>query len=128
LCRPFDRRCLVTANPLAFIHLAVAPHHIDWNRRPDKGTLYLHQLDQWIALCQNHLELLLGQQATPLADQGQQRLTQLIKTSEPGGAYGLTPELSDQLPPSDSPRQPAGAGPGSQPLYFGRATRRTLPD
>ncbi|MBE9137775.1 DNA mismatch repair endonuclease MutL [Nodosilinea sp. LEGE 07088] len=84
--------------PLAFIHLTVAPHHIDWNRRPDKGTLYLHQLDQWVALCQNQVDLLLGQQATPLADQGQQRLTQLIKTAESSGAYALPTELSDQLP------------------------------
>jgi DNA mismatch repair protein MutL len=84
--------------PLAFVQLTVAPSAIDWNRRPDKSTLYLHQLDQWTALCQGHIETLLGQHAAarPEASQ-QQRVTQLLQTAEPSGAYG-TADLSDQLP------------------------------
>ena len=89
--------------PLAVVHLTVPPHHIDWNRRPDKSTLYLHQLDQWAALGQSHLEALLGQAAArPEANQ-QQRVTQLLKTAEPAsGSYpGYGPDLSDRLPYRD---------------------------
>ncbi len=95
--------------PLAFIHLTVAPSNIDWNRRPDKSTLYLHQLDDWVALCQRHIEALVGQQGASLPDANQQqRVTQLLKTAEPGGAYGAAGDLSasslsDTLPYRDRP-------------------------
>ncbi|WP_225885365.1 DNA mismatch repair endonuclease MutL [Leptolyngbya sp. KIOST-1] len=90
--------------PLAFLHLTVAPRDIDWNRRPDKGTLYLHQLDGWTAHCQRHLEALLGQGAVSLtAANQQQRVAQLLKTAEPGGAYGPVSNLSDPLPSGDRP-------------------------
>ena len=84
--------------PLAFVQLTVPPSAIDWNRRPDKGTLYLHQSDDWAALCQSHIEFLLGQQTAdrPEASQ-QQRVTQLLQTAEPPGAYGVA-TLSAGLP------------------------------
>ncbi len=88
--------------PLALVHLTIAPSAIDWNRRPDKSTLYLHHIDQWVALCQRHLEALLGQGATTLPETNQQRVTQLLKTAEPSGGYGLA-SLSDQLPYRDRP-------------------------
>ncbi|WOD40733.1 DNA mismatch repair endonuclease MutL [Nodosilinea sp. E11] len=89
--------------PLVFMHLTVAHHHVDWNRRPDKSTLYLHQLDQWAALCQSHVETLLSQNPAARLDQPQQqRVTQLLKTAEPSGAYGLA-TLSDGLPYRDRP-------------------------
>ncbi len=89
--------------PLAFVHLTVAPSAIDWNRRPDKSTLYLHQLNEWTALCQSHIEALLGQHAAarPEANQ-QQRVTQLLKTAEPGALYGAA-DLSDGLPYQSRP-------------------------
>lgn len=90
--------------PLAFVHLTVAPGDIDWNRRPDKGSLYLHQLDTWASLCQSHIESLLGQHDDHRPDATQQqRITQLIKAAEPGGAYGSPGDLSDSLPYRDRP-------------------------
>nr|MDF0367966.1 DNA mismatch repair endonuclease MutL [Nodosilinea sp. TSF1-S3] len=83
--------------PLAFVHLTVAPSAIDWNRRPDKSTLYLHQLDEWTTLCQGHIEALLGQYAVRPEGNQQQRVTQLLKIAEPGALYGAA-ELSDGLP------------------------------
>ncbi len=82
--------------PLAFIHLTISPGDIDWNRRPDKSTLYLHGLDQWVTLCQSHIETLLGHHTTALPEGNQQRVTQLLKTAEPVGGYGT--DLSDSLP------------------------------
>lgn len=88
--------------PLAFVHLTVPPSYIDWNRRSDKSTLYLHRLDEWTALCQSHLEALLGRHAADLPDASQQRVTQLLKTAEPSGSYGVA-ELSDGLPYRERP-------------------------
>jgi DNA mismatch repair protein MutL len=73
--------------PLGFLHLNVPPSAIDWNRRPDKSTLYLHQLDRWVTLCQDHITALLGQ-APRSEPQQQQQVTQLLKTAEPEVAYG----------------------------------------
>ncbi|OKH49196.1 DNA mismatch repair protein MutL [Phormidium tenue NIES-30] len=89
--------------PLAFAHLTVPPSDIDWNRRPDKLTLYLHRLEDWTALCQSHVATLLGQQAETLTDASQQhRVIQLLKTAEPSSAYGVA-ELSDGLPYRERP-------------------------
>ncbi len=89
--------------PLAFVHLTVAPSDIDWNRRPDKSSLYLHRLEDWATLCQGHIEALLGRHAADLPDAGQQqRITQLLKAAEPSSAYGVA-ELSDALPYRDRP-------------------------
>ncbi|PSR18965.1 DNA mismatch repair protein MutL, partial [filamentous cyanobacterium CCP3] len=46
---------------------------------------------------------LLGQQETNLSDGSQQRVTQLLKTAEPGGLYGAAGDLSDALPYRDRP-------------------------
>ncbi len=88
--------------PLAFVHLTVSPSDIDWNRRPDKSTLYLHRLEDWTELCQRHIETLLGQHAADSPEASQQRVTQLLKTAEPSSSYGVA-ELSDGLPYRDRP-------------------------
>ncbi|MEP0947410.1 DNA mismatch repair endonuclease MutL [Nodosilinea sp. FACHB-141] len=88
--------------PLAFVHLTVPPSDIDWNRRPDKSTLYLHRLEDWTALCQSHVATLLGQHTETLTDANQQRVTQLLKTAEPSSPYGVA-ELSDELPYRERP-------------------------
>lgn len=88
--------------PLCFLHLAVAPHHIDWHRSPDKSRLYLHQLDQWVDQCQQQITALLGQNTATLPEPShQQKMTQLV-AAESGGQY-LAPiaspiNLSDPWP------------------------------
>jgi DNA mismatch repair protein MutL len=90
--------------PLCFIHLTVPPSHIDWNRSPDKCSIYLQGLDQWGEAIQAAIAALLRHNADTLPDHThQQRVTQLLKTAEPGGDYlpsaGLgRVDLSDPLP------------------------------
>jgi DNA mismatch repair protein MutL len=75
--------------PLCFVHLRVPPHQVDWNRRPDKSTLYLHQLDRWISQTQDCVAALL--RPLPTADSeaaGGQRVSALLKAAEDGGHYG----------------------------------------
>ncbi|NJL46515.1 MAG: DNA mismatch repair endonuclease MutL [Leptolyngbyaceae cyanobacterium SM2_5_2] len=89
--------------PLCFVHLWVPPHQVDWNRSPDKSTLYLRQLDHWITQSQACIETLLRQSPTvePAAVNAQ-RVSALLKTAEAGGPYGTATQaqmnLSDPWP------------------------------
>jgi DNA mismatch repair protein MutL len=90
--------------PLCFLHLTLPPGHIDWNRNPDKSAIYLHRLDHWIAHSQDCIDALLRQNAAHLSDRTHhQRLTQLLKASEPGGDYRPSVNLSDPLPSEGHP-------------------------
>ena len=89
--------------PLCFVHLTVNPSHIDWNRSPDKSTLYLHQMDHWVTQVQRLVNTLLAGQTDALPEHShQQRVTQLIKAAEQPGAYSgsvaTSIDLSDPLP------------------------------
>jgi DNA mismatch repair protein MutL len=72
--------------PLCFLHLSLPPQAIDWHRSPDKSALYLHHLEDWVALGQACVQDLLHQ--TPTTE-GNPRVIQLIKTAEAGGRYGV---------------------------------------
>ncbi len=89
--------------PLCFVHLWVPPHQVDWHRSPDKSTLYLRQLDRWMAQSQGCVAALLGQSPTSEAGAASaQRVSALLKTAEAGGHYGVAPQpevtLSDPWP------------------------------
>jgi DNA mismatch repair protein MutL len=73
--------------PLCFLHLSLPPQAIDWHRSPDKSTLYLHHLEDWIAQGQACIRALLGH--SPITE-GNPRVIQLIKAAEAGGGYGVT--------------------------------------
>lgn len=72
--------------PLCFVHLQLPPDQIDWNRSPDKSTLYLHHVDQWVTQAQKSIETLLQQNPTEEPG-GVGRVTQLIKSAEQTGTY-----------------------------------------
>lgn len=85
--------------PLGLVHLKVPPQHIDWNRSPDKCSIYLQDQDQWGQRIQAAIASLLRQNLDARPAQPQhQRITQLLKTAEQGGDYGARVELSDPLP------------------------------
>ncbi len=86
--------------PLCFLHLSLPPQAIDWHRSPDKSALYLHHLDDWVALGQACVQDLLHQ--TPTTE-GNPRVIHLIKTAEAGGCYGVdrTAGIQDRRHPVD---------------------------
>jgi DNA mismatch repair protein MutL len=88
--------------PVGFLHLTVNPSHLDWNRSPDKSTLYLHQVESWVHQAQTLISDILGQQDDALPEVGQQRrVTQLIQAAESSGSYrpeAAPVNLSDALP------------------------------
>lgn len=69
-----------------FRAFATAPDQIDWNRSPDKSTLYLHNIEAWTAQTQNSVAALLQQNPTEEPG-GVGRVTQLIKSAEQTGTY-----------------------------------------
>jgi DNA mismatch repair protein MutL len=88
--------------PLGFIHLDVPPDHIDWNRSPDKGAIYLEGIDAWSAQVAASIESLFRHNADTLSDHRQnQRVAQVIKAAEAGGEYRPEVKLSDPLPRQD---------------------------
>lgn len=85
--------------PLCLVHLTVPASHIDWNRSPDKCTIYLQEVEQWARAVQTNIETLLRHNASSLPDRSHhQRITQLLKTAEQGGDYLPPVDLSDPLP------------------------------
>lgn len=74
--------------PLCFLHLTLPPQAIDWHRSPDKSSLYLHHVENWVAQGETCVRTLLGQ--TPTPELSQRRVTQLIKSAEAEGRYGVT--------------------------------------
>ncbi len=82
--------------PLCFLHLTLPPQAIDWHRSPDKSSLYLHHLEDWIAQGQACVRTLLSQDLA--TDPSHRRATQLIKTAEAGGRYGVEAGTSPTPP------------------------------
>jgi DNA mismatch repair protein MutL len=88
--------------PFCFVHLTIAPSHIDWNRSPDKCTIYLQDTEWWSHQIQNSINALLRESTSALPDRAHhQRVTQLLKAAEQGGDYLPQVDLSDPLPRRD---------------------------
>lgn len=92
-------------HPICFVHLRLAPEHIDWHRHPAKADIYLHRLPFWQEQITQAIHQALQLQDSgvpgPLSTTGlwpSQRLQQLLKVSEAQGVYqfGSAPSLPDQ--------------------------------
>lgn len=75
--------------PVCFAHLHISPEQIDWNRQPSKTEIYLQNMPWWQQLLGNSISqaLRLTGEDSPA---NQQRVTQLIKTSEAKSNYTVT--------------------------------------
>ncbi len=74
--------------PIAFLHLQLPPHEVDWNRHPAKSEIYLRNLPRWQQWLQEAIA-----QALTLAPEGSQlnndseRITQIFQAAEAQGQY-----------------------------------------
>ena len=97
--RPFRHTLPRHRYPVCFLHLTVPADHIDWNRSPDKSSVYLEGMKGWEEQVQTAIEALLRQTPGDLPDRSHhRRVTQLLKTAEQGADYGARVNLSDPLP------------------------------
>ena len=76
--------------PVCFLHIHASPNQIDWNRHPAKSEIYLHHLDRWQQHIITAIDLALQQQPVDhLGADPDRRATDLLKTAEAQGGYGL---------------------------------------
>jgi DNA mismatch repair protein MutL len=77
--------------PICFCHLHTCPTEIDWNRHPAKTEIYLNSLTFWQEQINQAIEQALRINPNNLPDTIQnQRVKELLKTSEPKKAYRVT--------------------------------------
>lgn len=90
--------------PIVVIHLHVPPHQVDWNRDPDKSSLYLQELESWQTLIIRSI-----QQALTLTNDllSGQRTTQFLRAAEQGAGYGIDRAITPIAAPLESPLEPA---------------------
>ncbi|MDY6939660.1 MAG: DNA mismatch repair endonuclease MutL [Cyanobacteriota bacterium] len=81
--------------PLCFAHLRVAPEEIDWNRHPAKTEIYLHRVDEWQQRLNEAIDRALRLSPTHAPAASKQRVSQLIKASEPQGNYAVNSRTSE---------------------------------
>jgi DNA mismatch repair protein MutL len=77
--------------PICFCHLHTCPSEIDWNRHPAKTEIYLNSLTFWQEKVSQAIEQALRITNHNLPDTlHNQRVKELLKTSEPKKAYRVT--------------------------------------
>ncbi|MBD0334441.1 MAG: DNA mismatch repair endonuclease MutL [Cyanobacteria bacterium Co-bin13] len=87
--------------PLCFIHLYPHPSAVDWNRHPDKSTIYLRAVDTWNQAVAQAITDLLQLNPESLSQTGQhRRVQQFLKAAESAGQY-----------PTSSPAEEIGSDP-----------------
>jgi DNA mismatch repair protein MutL len=95
--------------PIVLVHLHVPPHQVDWNRDPDKSSLYLQELNAWQALIIESI-----QQALTLTHDllSGQRTTQFLRAAEQSAGYGIDRAITPIEPTEDAPSNPTRSLPG----------------
>lgn len=75
--------------PICFVDLQINPDQIDWNRQPSKAEIYLQNITWWQQQLNSAISqaLRLNSIDTPA---NQQRVTQLLATSEKQSGYDLS--------------------------------------
>ncbi len=87
--------------PIVVVHLHAPPQQVDWNRDPDKSSLYLQELESWQTLIIRSI-----QQALTLTNDllSGERTTQFLRAAEQSAGYGLdraiTPESTIEPKPT----------------------------
>ncbi len=86
--------------PIVVVHLHVPPHQVDWNRDPDKSSLYLQELESWQTLIIHSIE-----QALTLTNDllSSQRTTQFLRAAEQRAGYGIDRAVISSEP-SEAPK------------------------
>jgi DNA mismatch repair protein MutL len=86
--------------PIVLVHLHAPPHQVDWNRDPDKSSLYLQELESWQTLIIRSI-----QQALTLTNDllSGQRTTQFLRAAEQGAGYGLDRTITPAEAPAETP-------------------------
>jgi DNA mismatch repair protein MutL len=94
--------------PIVLVHLHAPPYQVDWNRDPDKSSLYLQELESWQTLIIRSI-----QEALTLTNDllSGQRTTQFLRAAEQSAGYGLDRAITPIAPITEP--KPTRSLPGS---------------
>jgi len=80
--------------PICFLHLQVAPNHINWNRHPAKAEIYLHHLDYWQEKVAQAIEQALRLNSETIPESlHNSRVSKLIKAAEATSGYNFSRQI-----------------------------------
>jgi DNA mismatch repair protein MutL len=90
--------------PICFLHLAISPDQINWNRNPAKTEIYLNELSYWQEQITQAINQALCISASNLKESVHTtRVSKLLKAAEAKGGYNFNsknPNEDDKIPNS----------------------------
>ncbi|BAY76677.1 DNA mismatch repair protein MutL [Nostoc linckia NIES-25] len=84
--------------PICFLHLAISPDRINWNRNPAKTEIYLNEITYWQEqITQGINQALCISSANLKETVHTTRVSKLLKAAEAKGGYNFNPKNSNEL-------------------------------
>ncbi|MBW4688331.1 MAG: DNA mismatch repair endonuclease MutL [Komarekiella atlantica HA4396-MV6] len=84
--------------PICFLHLAVSPDQINWNRNPAKTQIYLNELSYWQEQITQAINQALRISSANLKEAVHTtRVGKLLKAAEAKGGYNFNPQNSNKV-------------------------------
>ncbi|MEH2377079.1 DNA mismatch repair endonuclease MutL [Nostoc sp.] len=79
--------------PICFLHLAISPEQINWNRNPAKTEIYLNEIIYWQEQITQAINQALSISSPNLKEAVHTtRISKLLKAAEAKGGYNLNPQ------------------------------------
>jgi DNA mismatch repair protein MutL len=79
--------------PICFLHLAISPDQINWNRNPAKTEIYLNEIIYWQEQITQAINQVLSISSNNLKEAVHTtRVSKLLKAAEAKGSYNFTPQ------------------------------------
>ncbi|MBD2690275.1 DNA mismatch repair endonuclease MutL [Anabaena catenula] len=83
--------------PICFLHLAISPDQINWNRNPAKTEIYLNELNFWQEQITQAINQALRISEVNIKESVQTtRVSKLLKVAETKGGYNFQPQNRNQ--------------------------------
>ncbi|MBD2724976.1 DNA mismatch repair endonuclease MutL [Nostoc sp. FACHB-892] len=88
--------------PICFLHLAISPDQINWNRNPAKTEIYLNEIIYWQEQITQAINQALSISSNNLKEAVHTtRVSKLLKVAEAKGGYNFNPQN-----PNENPKTP----------------------
>ncbi len=85
--------------PICFLHLAISPDQINWNRNPAKTEIYLNEIIYWQEQITQAINQALSISSNNLKEAVHTtRVSKLLKAAEAKGGYNFNPQNPNQNP------------------------------
>ncbi|MEH1819739.1 MAG: DNA mismatch repair endonuclease MutL [Nostoc sp.] len=85
--------------PICFLHLAISPDQINWNRNPAKTEIYLNEIVYWQEQITQAINQALSISSTNLKEAVHTtRVSKLLKAAEAKGGYNFNPQNPNENP------------------------------